>query len=465
MPNKETTTKTTVFCTGNVLSEGKIFSRADILIPRDTAPDAMQRWSVVACDQYTSEPEYWNAVEAAVGEAPSTLRITYPELYLNAADKEERIRAIGAAMRSYENTVLQMLPGTMIYVERKMKNGKIRHGIVGAFDLEAYSYEKGVPSPIRATEGTVLSRIPPRVQIRRDAPLETPHVMILADDRDNTLFSAAAEAKNTSAPIYDFDLMQNGGHITGWALNAAQCDAAEALAQSLGAPEVFAARYHTDAAPLVFAVGDGNHSLATAKACYEALKQEIGEEAAMQHPARFALAELVNLHDDALEFEPIYRVVFGVSSAVLLDAMKEAYPEMTVTEGGDPTNVPNLPNTHAFLVIAGEKTYTAMVPHPTAQLPVGTLQGFLDAFLSAHKDAEIDYIHGIASTEKLARKKAAEGTNSKGENAVGFIFRGMEKDDLYRTVIFDGALPRKTFSMGEADEKRYYLECRTIRKP
>ncbi len=433
----------------------KIFRRADILLPRDNTAASMASWSVVACDQYTSEPEYWNAVDTAVADAPSTLRITYPELYLSESeeDKNARIRRIGETMQTYADTVLSPLSQTMIYVERAMKNGKIRHGIVGMFDLEAYSYEKGADTPIRATEGTVLSRIPPRVRIRRDASLETPHVMILADDRENTLFSAAAEAKKTATPVYDFNLMQNGGHITGWALNAAQCDAVEALACTLGDPGAFSARYRTDASPLVFAVGDGNHSLATAKACYEAVKAEIGAEAAKNHPARYALAELVNLHDDALEFEPIYRVLFGINADTFLAAMRDAYPHMTVTAGGDAQCIPAADRAHTFLITEGETRHTVTVADPAAQLPVGTLQAFLDAYLAAHPEVTVDYIHGIASTEKL----------SQADNTVGILFRGMEKDDLYRTVIFDGALPRKTFSMGEADEKRYYLECRTIR--
>ncbi len=432
-----------------------IFRATEILLPRDTTPASMEKWSVVACDQYTSEPEYWSAVEEIAAQDPSTLRITYPELYLSEPEeaKDARIKHIGETMHTYADTVLRALPDTMIYVERMMKDGSCRHGIVGAFDLAAYSYERGVQSPIRATEGTVLSRIPPRVRIRRDAPLESPHVMILADDRENRLFAIAAEAKTTAEPVYDFDLMQGGGHITGWALNRAQCDAVEAYAMTLGDPAAFAERYHTDDAPLVFAVGDGNHSLATAKACYEALKAEIGEAAAAVHPARYALAELVNLHDDALQFEPIYRVLFGMDADAFLSAMKAAYPHAVVTVGGEPEQIPADENAHVFVVTAKDAVYTVSVPSPEAQLPVGTLQTFLDAYLSAHSDVTVDYIHGIASTVKL----------SQADNAVGILFRGMEKDDLYRTVIFDGALPRKTFSMGEADEKRYYLECRKIR--
>lgn len=418
----------------------RIFGRTEILLPRDLSQDALRKWSVVACDQYTSDPDYWDAVEELVGGAPSTRRITYPELYLTAPDKDARIAAIAAATKDYRETVLSAYPDAMIYVERTMKNGKIRCGIVGAFDLEAYSYAKDSQTPIRATEGTVLSRIPPRVQIRRDAAVETPHVMILCDDKEQKLFSAARRAKE-NAPIYDFDLMQNGGRIRGWLISGALADAVEALAEDLGAKDAFENKYHADGKePLVFPVGDGNHSLATAKACWEEHK---AAGADMTHPARYALAELVNLHDEALEFEPIYRVVFGADGEALLRDMKAYYPALKdgICDG------------HTFAVVYGDTTCHVTHPSPTAQLPVGTLQTFLDAWLSGHPEAEVDYIHGIDAAKKLAGK----------ENAVGFLFDGMEKDDLFRTVIFDGALPRKTFSMGEADEKRYYLECRAIR--
>ncbi len=433
----------------------QIFKRTDILLPCDRTAETMERWSVVACDQYTSEPEYWSAVAQNVGDAPSALHMIYPELYLSEAEaeKEQRIRNIGATMHQYHHGILTPFHNTMIYVERTMKNGTIRHGIVGAFDLEAYSYDKGAQSPIRATEGTVLSRIPPRVRIRKDAPLESPHVMILADDRENKLIRTAAQVKANSAPVYDFDLMQGGGHITGWVLPEPLCGSVEALADALGDTDIFAERYKTDAQPLVFAVGDGNHSLATAKACYEALKADIGAEAALKHPARYALAELVNLYDDALVFEPIYRVVFGLTADAFLSAMHTYYPDAIVTAGGDIQNIPETEHAHTFLVTAQKKTYTVTVPAPTAQLPVGTLQTFLDAYLAEHPAVTVDYIHGVTSTAALSEK----------DGAVGILFCGMEKEALYRTVIFDGALPRKTFSMGEADEKRYYLECRAIR--
>lgn len=420
-----------------------IFTPADILLPKDRDARSMEKWSVVACDQYTSDRDYWNAVDAFVGDAPSTLRIILPELYLNDADKDARIAAIGKTTEAYEASALELFPDTMLYIERTMKNGKIRHGVIGAVDLEAYDYNKGSVSAVRATEGTVLSRIPPRVKIRENAVLEAPHVMLLIDDPENRLIGAAAKA-GTRAPVYDFDLMQNGGHLAGWTMNAEETAAVDEALAVLGDREAFTKRYGADRAPLVIAVGDGNHSLATAKACYEKIKAALGADAALRHPARWALAEIVNLHDDALEFEPIYRVLFGTTRDELRDAMKAYYPALTAEDGEDG---------HRFVMLdkAGEEVLR--VPSPAAQLPVGTLQAFLDAFLAEHKDVSCDYIHGEDAVRALASQ----------DNTVGFLFDGMEKNDLFRTVIYDGALPRKTFSMGEADEKRYYLECRKIR--
>ncbi len=426
-----------------------IFVPADVLLPRVTA-EGYAKWSVVACDQYTSEAAYWEQVEETVGDAPSTLRITYPELYLNEPDKAARIERITQTMDRYlSEDVLEVLPSTYIYVERTMKNGTVRHGIIGAFDLEAYDYNKGSVSAIRATEGTVLSRIPPRVEIRRNAAIECPHVMVLIDDGENRVMAAAETAKTEENRVYSFDLMQNGGHVAGWRIPSSAAEAIDGALAALGDGEAFAQRYGQGVAPLVYAVGDGNHSLATAKACYEALKQEIGD-AALTHPARYALAELVNLHDEALEFEPIYRVVFGVDAEDLLSAFSAAY-ETEVLSPDAPLSM--TADAHDFRYITKDTEDTIRVKHPAAQLPVGTLQTFLDKYLADHPEAEVDYIHGEDSTKAL----------SAGDNAVGFLFCGMGKEDLYRTVIFDGALPRKTFSMGEADEKRYYLECRKIR--
>ena len=416
------------------------FGSAEILLPDFGKTDGT-KWSVVACDQYTSEPDYWSQVESTVGDAPSTLNLMLPELYLN--DSEARIPKIRTAMEAAMRDVLIAHPDAMIYVERVQSDGTVRHGIIGAVDLECYDYMAGSTSLIRATEGTVLERIPPRVAVRRGASLELPHVMLLIDDRGQTVIEAIAADARKQTPVYDFDLMLNGGHVTGYLLDpnvqTRVLDALAALATADGMQE----RYGDAAlAPLLFAVGDGNHSLATAKASYEEIKAQIGADAAKQHPARYALAEVVNLHDDALNFEPIYRVVFNVDRADLISALKASVQALHGSAA--PQSV---------TVVTGSETETLEIPTPEQQLTVGTLQHFLDTYLKDHPEASVDYIHGEESLRNLANT----------ENAVGFLFDGMKKTDLFRTVLYDGALPRKTFSMGHAQDKRYYLECRKIR--
>ena len=416
------------------------FGAAEILLPDFGKTDG-SKWSVVACDQYTSEPDYWNSVESTVSDAPSTLNLMLPELYLN--ESEARIPKIRTAMENALRDVLITHPDAMIYLERVQSDGTVRHGIIGAVDLECYDYMAGSSSLIRATEGTVLERIPPRVAVRRGATLELPHVMLLIDDRRQTVIEAVAPEARKQAPIYDFDLMLGGGHVTGYLLDSdAQAqilDALSALATSDGMLERYG---DASLSPLLFAVGDGNHSLATAKASYEEIKAQIGAEAAKQHPARYALAEVVNLHDDALNFEPIYRVVFNVDRADLISAFKSAV--QTLHGSAAPQCV---------TIVTGEQTEMLEIPTPEQQLTVGTLQHFLDTYLKNHPEASVDYIHGEDSLRTLAN----------AENAVGFLFDGMKKTDLFRTVLYDGALPRKTFSMGHAQDKRYYLECRKIR--
>jgi uncharacterized protein (DUF1015 family) len=330
----------------------------------------------------------------------------------------------------------------MIYLERTQSDGTVRHGIIGAVDLEQYDYSVGSTSMIRATEGTVLERIPPRVAVRRGAPVELPHVMLLIDDRKRTVIEAAAPLAKKNVPIYDFDLMLGGGHVTGYLLDAeVQGQIADALTV-LATPEEMLERYgDASLAPLLFAVGDGNHSLATAKASYEEIKAKIGAEAAKEHPARYALAEVVNLHDEALNFEPIYRVVFGADQNDLIAELKAFAAGL----GGSAAP-------QRVTVVTAEGEQNLEITSPEQQLTVGTLQRFLDGYLKLHPDASVDYIHGEDSLRNLA----------KGEGAVGFLFEGMQKNDLFRTVLYDGALPRKTFSMGHAQDKRYYLECRKI---
>ena len=395
----------------NDLFETLPFRPADILLPKDCE---YSKWSVVACDQYTSQPEYWQRVEEYVGRAPSTLRLILPESC------------------------------ALFYVERTLDNGKVRRGLMGMVDLEQYDYEPGSSAPIRATEGTVLSRIPPRVAVRKNAPVELPHVMLLVDDPDQTVIEPLSAQTGEMQVLYDFDLMERGGHIKGWELTEdQQAQVARALS-ALADPAKFNARYGTkDEAVMLFAVGDGNHSLATAKECYERQKRLIPPEHWANLPARYALVELDNLHDASLEFEPIHRLVFGAKPEELLSALEEYYPGAKRGDGAG----------HKLTYVYGETQGVVSVPDPAAQLPVGTLQNFLDWYLARHKGVRVDYIHG----EDVVRKLAAQ------PDTVGFLLPAMGKEELFPTVIRDGVLPRKTFSMGEAHDKRFYLEARKIR--
>ena len=419
---------------------------ADILLPeRNTIEQG--RWATIACDQFTSEPHYWQEAEKIVGNAPSTLRMMLPEVYLN--ETAERLPAIHAAMDEALAHHLICHESAMIAVERTQFEGAVRHGLVAMIDLEQYDYRKGSTSLIRATEGTVLERIPPRVAVRRDAPLEMPHVMLLIDDPDATVLEPLFGNDIPHELAYDTDLMLNGGHIKGHFLTKEEQSRVLDALEALVTPEAMAARYgDANLAPLLFAVGDGNHSLATAKAAFEEVKAKIGAEAAASHPARYALVEIVNLHDKALFFEPIYRVMFDVDPNDVLDRLRTYLAALNGTAA---------PQSIKCLVSLPEgglyASHNVTATHPVQQLTVGTLQTFIDEYLSAHPEASVDYIHGEDSTAVLLRQP----------NTIGFLFDGMEKSQLFRSVMYDGALPRKTFSMGHAQDKRYYMECRKIR--
>ncbi len=416
------------------------FHTADILLPDFSKTDGTL-WAVVACDQYTSEPEYWQAVEQRIGPAPSTLGLILPEVYLSEADA--RIPKICTAMETAIKQTLLSHPGAMLCLARTQADGRVRRGLIGTVDLEEYDYRAGAASLIRATEGTVLERIPPRVAVRRGAALELPHVMLLIDDRGKSVIEPVFGAVEGRTPIYDFDLMQNGGHVRAHLLSNAEVKAVQDTLNALITPDAMEARYGDAAlSPLLFAVGDGNHSLATAKAAYEELKASIGADAAREHPARYALCEVVNLHDEALEFEPIYRVVFGADVPSLLKELKLCLQSQ---------NGRAAPQVLTAVSADGEAALT--VPHPQSQLAVGTLQAFLTDYTSRHPEVTVDYIHGEESLRALAKQP----------HAVGFLFEGMQKDELFRTVLYDGALPRKTFSMGHAHDKRFYIEARRIK--
>ena len=415
---------------------------ANILLPREGTD--MAKWAVVACDQFTSQPEYWAEVDRIAGDAPSTLRLILPESNLNDAGVEKDIDAINVAMADYlAQGVFQELPASVIYIERSQSDGSIRHGLVAAVDLEHYDYTPGSGSLIRATEGTVLERIPPRVRVRKDAPIELPHVMLLIDDPQRTCIEPITAAAGTMEKVYDFDLMMKGGHLIGWRLSEGQMDALADALEGLASPQAMEEKYGlASAAPLLFAVGDGNHSLATAKTCYENLKKVTPESEWASLPARYALVEIVNLHDEALQFEAIHRVVFGVEPEKLIAAFKAFYPGAHEGEGEG--------HTVAYTHAGGQGFLT--VPDPKVQLAVGTLQNFLDAYLKEH-GGEVDYIHGAEVTDELGGRPGN----------IGFKLPAMGKDQLFKTVIADGVLPRKTFSMGHAQDKRYYVEARKIK--
>lgn len=412
-----------------------IFKKADILIPENVD---FSKWSVVACDQYTSEPEYWEDVKNISKDSPSTLNIVFPEVYLS--EGEERIEEINKTMEKYiDDGIFKELKNSLVYVERTVGNGKIRHGIVGMIDLEEYDFSKGSGSYVRATEGTVLERIPPRVKIRENAKLELPHVMILIDDRTKTIVEGLSTKKESFEKIYDFELMKNGGHIAGYKISD---DEADLVISSMDILEKEYSNKYTDnsSSKLIFAVGDGNHSLATAKTCWENLKKTLSSEEQKNHPARYALCEIVNLHDDSLEFEPIHRVLFNVDEEKFYNEL-EAYYDISYSDNGG----------QKFLAVSENGEKEIFVNNPSSNLAVGTLQNFLDDYIKKN-GGEVDYIHGDDVTKRLGSKKGN----------MGFLLPVMEKNELFITVIKDGALPRKTFSMGEAHEKRFYLEAKKI---
>lgn len=430
----------------------------EILLPKPELP--REKWAVVACDQYTSEPEYWQEVAHVVGDAPSTLRLIYPEVYLGEAEPEKRIESIRSTMAQYLDDGVLVGHDGMVYVER-VAAGRTRKGLVLCVDLEQYDYNKGSTSLIRATEGTILERLPPRIKIRKGAPLELPHIMILIDDPDNTVIGPLSERKASLEKLYDFDLMMNAGHLAGYRIadRATETSVIAAL-EALAEPSSFAKKYELEPGTpvLLYAMGDGNHSLATAKAIWEQTKQEAsGAQGVMQSPTRYALVELVNLHDESLEFEPIHRVVFEIAQdadllSELLEKLSGKLREVATVAEMEAEVRMSTPDAQRFGVIRDQGYGVVEVGKAPSNLPVGSLQSVLDPFMKAGRAREIDYVHGTEATDKLGKKKGN----------MGFFLPPMNKHDLFKTVIVDGALPRKTFSMGEAEEKRFYMECRKL---
>lgn len=428
-------------------------------IPQIALPNRtidLHKWAVIACDQFTSEPEYWQQVADLVGDAPSTYHMILPEVYLETPEEEKRIESTHAAMQDYlQAGIFEPFDG-FIYVHRTV-SGHTRRGLMICLDLEHYDYNKGAQTLIRATEGTIIDRLPPRIRIRKQAPLECPHILVLFDDPGNTVFGPLDEQLEELTALYDFDLMLGSGHLKGYAVadGHIQQQIMEALSH-LTEPETFAHKYDLplgEHQPLLFAMGDGNHSLATAKAIWEKLKLTVG----MDHPARYALVEIENVHDPALTFEPIHRLLFNIKRDILQEmrafwgdrlAIREVQTGQELVSAVDQSDGPY----HLVGMITPEGLKLVEIHEPQDNLPVGTLQKFLDTFLAAGSAEKIDYVHG---TDVLFDKGTLQGN-------AGFYVPGMDKSDLFKTVIMDGALPRKTFSMGEAKEKRFYMECRCI---
>jgi len=436
----------------------KIISDIGIQIPQVYLPKAgidLHKWAVIACDQFTSEPEYWHDVEKIVGDAPSTLNLTFPEVYLEKPGEEERIQSVQSTMRKYVDEGIFQSRDGLIYVERTV-GGKTRKGVMLCLDLECYDYNKGSSSLIRATEGTIVDRLPPRIRIRQCATIELPHILVLIDDPQHTVIEPLSAAKPKLEKLYDFDLMLDSGHLAGYAVSDEYENQVVAALRDLVKPETFSAKYGVgkDEPVLLFAMGDGNHSLATAKAIWEKMKPQVG----MDHPSRYALVEVENVHDDVLEFEPIHRVLFGLKKDLFAELKKTFGDNFSYTEVANAAEMTQRVDSaeggkQAIGLVGGGKSFGVIeITNPSSNLAVGTIQSFLDVFLKNGGAEKIDYVHGEDVVERLALQAG---------NA-GFYLAGMHKSELFKTVILDGALPRKTFSMGEAKEKRFYMEARKI---
>ncbi len=442
-----------------------IYEHIGLQVPKILLPKKgvdMQRWAVIACDQYTSDRDYWRHLDEQVGLAPSTLRLTLPEVYLEDSDVEERIQAINRTMETYlTQGVLEEQPPGLVLVDRRTSAVPSRKGLMVALDLERYDYRPGSQSLIRATEGTIIERLPPRVRVRENAPIELPHIMVLIDDPQHTVIEPLFEEKLEQ--VYDVELLCKGGHLKGYRVDQPELldQVANAL-EKLADPQSYRNRYNVEGEVMLYAMGDGNHSFATAKAIWEKLKEEAGDpQQVMDHPARFALVELVNVHDPGLEFEAIHRMLFDVDG----DSLKQQMDEFFARRGTSLTMTPcrdlkdakacldEIQGEHTFVMVVAGDYFACDIADPEFTLEVASLQAFLDNFLNRNAEVRIDYIHGEYEVTSLGSK----------EKCAGFYLPAISKHDLFRTIVLDGALPRKTFSMGEADEKRFYLECRRIK--
>jgi hypothetical protein len=436
------------------MSAQSCFRLPKILLPRPGID--LYRWAVIACDQHTSEPGYWERAAREVGDAPSTLNLIFPEAYLGTPDASSRIRRIQDTMRRYLSQHMFDERDGALYVERSLGD-RVRRGLLLELDLEQYDFGSKSLSPIRPTEGTMVERLAPRIEVRRGAELELPHILVLIDDPERTVIEPLGAQRGALTKLYETDLMLGGGHVAGYAVNAARGERVTKALHALASSAAFARRYGVTetTAVMLFAMGDGNHSLATAKAFWDSVKSEVG----MNHPSRYALVEVENIHDPALEFSPIHRLLFGVTADVRA-AMAEAFgSRMSCTDLSsaaamrERVHAARGPGHVAGLVGPGRRFSAIEIADPPSTLAVGTLQRFIDRFVERGGATHVDYVHGDDTLERLA----LEGRN------VGLYLPALGKSDLLRMVVREGPLPRKTFSMGEADEKRFYIEARRIR--
>lgn len=416
------------------------FSKGNILVPK---VDDMTTWSVIACDQYTSQPHYWHEVENFVQSKPSTFHMMVPEINLNSEDLDQHIYSVNRAMRTYLRRHLFYEVNDYIYTRRLLSNGKIRHGLIGVIDLEQFDYTPGSTTNVRASEEIIKNRLDARLAVRDLAPIELSHSMLLVDDRENNVFAFLEDELSQMTPLYDFPLMKNSGTISGYLVTPEQSARIDSALSELATPQAMQEKYGiTDKGLFPYVVGDGHNSLASAKIYYENLKKTLSPQKLENHPARYTMAEIVNLNDSSLEFEPINRVVFGVDTVNFLHQLSLAHQISF-----DP-----LPDAQYFDCVIGNETRRIWIADPTSYVVTGTVQNFIDQYIH-NFSGKVDYVHGEFIVQQLA---------SQTDN-VGILFPSFPKQSLFNTILADGILPRKTFSMGDANDKRFYLECRKIK--
>lgn len=401
-----------------------------ILLPKKNID--YSKWSVIACDQHTSEEDYWNKVNLNTKGSLSTINLVLPEIYLKEGEAKvkERVAKINSNMKEYIDNDIFNEVNSFIFVKREMKKNLYHYGLMISVDLEEYDYSPKSNLPIRATEKTVPERLPVRIDIRLHAPLELPHILLLMDDRKDEIFNYLKKEINNMDKLYDFNLMENAGHIEGYKVN--DSNKVKDMILNLLDPKTLKEKYGSDS-PILFAVGDGNHSLAAAKECWNKIKAGLTEEEKKTHPARFALCELQNIYDESLEFEPIHRVVMNADKSFIDYLLELKGPNKVLMEYQNNKYYINVSNSPADAIFE--------------------IQNKIDSYLKDHKNVEIDYIHDEDSLRKVAKET----------NGIAIYMPTITKESLFNHVANEGVLPRKSFSMGSANTKRFYLEAKKIR--